>query len=142
MWLHEASMPALQSGPGGGGGVRVLAPGLYFAPAERPWNELPDRSIVDDTVLPPAVLKAAQTLGTSNDKLDNLPSQLDEMRRLLDEYAILPTTVAAVLIAEYMSRNDDATPTERQQVDLLSEFINARVLSNAPLVGGPDGGGG
>ena len=55
-----------------------------------------DRVMMDESLLPRCVLQAAHVLGQeSSGKLRSTQQQLCEMRRLLEEYMVLPPTVAA-----------------------------------------------
>ena len=66
--------------------------------------------------------------------LRGLQQQLLEMRRLLENYHILPPTVAAALIVEHgRATGDERVPREREQVELLTWLLDTPEIGQQPV---------
>ena len=127
--LHEASDPPLKLGFDGGGGIR-LRPPVLLPRGDDPLANAPPvpRPIVDRERLPNIVRTTAEKI-----EIDAKREGTGAMRQMLEEYCILPVTVAGALMAEYALRNTGAPPaTEKQQVDLLTILNLDRVLAEQP----------
>lgn len=140
--LNEATSSKLEPGFDGGGGVRLRPPVLLPAgESRRGWI---NRPIIDMEHIRPELVRpllAAVDMGRPDeDTLD----QLDELRRRLESYNILPATIAGALMAEHSSlyMTDHLAATEREQVDLLSMLLRGCVTADRPLPDGVAGNGG
>ena len=144
--LHDASMPLLQLGTDGGGGVRVKPMRLQSPASRAPWQEdARGHTLYDESALPPCVLEGARALGhESEGALATTQERLHAMRQLLEEQAVLPPTISAALIATHFCelnvasvhckrQRSNSTPTEGEQIELLGWLLNCRVSAAKPV---------
>ena len=116
--VHQIEEEPLKRGFEGGGGIK-LKPPLLVSPGEINTGEIARPEIDPDKLAPyPVVKQAIKSLDKP------WVEAVASLRQQLEEYAILPPTIAAALMAEFARRTPDAPPaTEKQQVDLL-QFLN------------------
>ena len=130
-WIHEISNSPVEAGYNGGGGIRLRPPTLTGI-GEQATAALP-RPGINPELVPPGVFQLGALLSQSEDDLDDFVG----LRTRLEQFSILPPTIAAALMAEYAYRNAGAPPaTEQQQVKLLGEIMHGLVVDDVPLNAG------
>lgn len=122
--IHGVAETPLEPGFEGGGGLR-LRPPMLLGESDQLVAQRPE---IDVDRLPPIVARAAEKL-----VIDGNDNGMATLRSMLEEYMVLPVTIAGALMAEFAVRNVDSPPaTEQQQVSLLQMLHAGRVLQEQP----------